>query len=146
MKGKLLDVFARWASGKQLAAGDEDRMGGTAMSSAFALLEIACDAPSYEIVRACERVGFSSPLDVRWCRVDHVAMQRGRWWRLLRNQPWQALLSLVQLGEPRCGCGHALPDLRYFEFKFLGGGQADLLIGQCPRCRSMFWKEAEPTP
>jgi len=34
-------------------------------------IDIECDAPSYAFVEACEKVGFRSPLDVRWCRMSH---------------------------------------------------------------------------
>ncbi len=112
------------------------------MSSRLALLEITCDAPPYEIVRACETLGFRSPLDVRWCSMNHVAKERTGWWQRLWDRPWQALLRLGQTSEPRCTCGHELPNLNNVEFTFFCGGKADYLLGQCPRCRTMFWEEA----
>jgi hypothetical protein len=44
--------------------------------------EVDCDAPPYAIVRACARLGFRSPPDVRWRRLT-PRQQPGRWTAVL---------------------------------------------------------------
>ncbi len=113
------------------------------MSSRLALFEITCDAPPYEIVRACEAVGFESPLDVRWCSLNQAiqAHTDTGWWRRLWHWPLPAVLGLGPASETRCICGHKLPKFRRIEFTIFCWGKADYLLGQCPRCRTIFWEE-----
>jgi hypothetical protein len=111
------------------------------VSSQLDLLEVTCDSPSYEIVRACETIGFWSPLDVRWCRMNGITRKRTGWWQRLWHHPWQTLRSLGQVNQPRCSCGYPLSHLRTFEIHFRGEGEADYLLAQCPWCRTMFWDE-----
>jgi hypothetical protein len=42
------------------------------MFSRLGPINIDCDAPAYGVVEACEKLGFQSPLDVRWCGMSHV--------------------------------------------------------------------------
>jgi hypothetical protein len=58
-------------------------------------------------------------------------------WRL-----WKALLGRRR-GEPLgCTCGQGLPPLRRYEFTLRWGTEVEYLLGQCPRCATMFWEEA----
>jgi len=88
------------------------------MFSQFGQLEIWCDAPPYGVVRACKGCGFHSPL----------VFGRGR------------------QKEPTCTCGHPLPDLKKYGFSFLSDKVGDYLLGQCRRCRTIFWDAAVPIP
>jgi hypothetical protein len=48
--------------------------------------------------------------------------------------------------EHACTCGEPLPDLKKFEFTFLSGKVGNYLLGQCRRCRTIFWDAAVPIP
>jgi hypothetical protein len=41
------------------------------MFSRLGPIDLKCDAPLYSVVAACGKLGFQSPLDVRWCRTSH---------------------------------------------------------------------------
>jgi hypothetical protein len=106
------------------------------MSSQLWPIEISCDAPSYLIVQACGRLAFQSPLDVRWCRMSHF---------LTGNNAGVRLLSLLFLkGQPDrklCFCREPLPLLEDYAFTFACGKVLNYSLGQCPKCRSIFWEE-----
>jgi hypothetical protein len=111
-----------------------------AMLGSTGSIEVVCDAPPYEVVRACAALGFRAPLDVRWTRIGHLLTPRARrptrfgfrWWlHLLRSR------SPVRT----CTCGHALPDLRRCRFLYPREGESEYLLGQCPRCHSIYWDE-----
>jgi hypothetical protein len=111
------------------------------MSGRLGLFEIHCDAPPYPIVRACREAGFRSPLDVRWVRLSHFLTEQASWGQRFWRQPWKALLGW---GRPRttgCTCGHILPPMQKITFTFVDEGAGDLLLGQCPRCHTIFWEE-----
>jgi hypothetical protein len=111
------------------------------MFSRSVSIEIDCDAPAYPIVRACEKLGFRSPLDVRWCRVPH-AEQPARWIELLCRRPWQLLLRGSQPRRDTCSCGAPFPPFE--ECAFIGfGRRSHYLIGQCRSCLTIFWDEVE---
>lgn len=101
------------------------------------VIEIGCDAPPYRIVQACEKLGLQSPLDVRWCRLSNAAMlaRRPRCW------PWQWFFGRNRAKARTCSCGRPLPALFKFAFKFPGGNIPDYRLGQCCRCRTIFWEE-----
>jgi hypothetical protein len=42
----------------------------------FETLGIECDAPPYGIVRACHKLGFLTPEDVRWCSAGKARKQQ----------------------------------------------------------------------
>jgi hypothetical protein len=100
-------------------------------------IEISCDAPSYLIVQACERLGFQSPLDVRWCRMSHY---------LSGDSPGQRLLHFLflkgQADKKTCFCRQTLPLLEDYAFTFACGKVLNYSLAQCPKCRSIFWEEA----
>jgi hypothetical protein len=97
------------------------------MSSDLGPMEIDCNAPPYHVVRSCQRLGFESPLDVRWCKVNHKAGQAG------------VFAKLTGAGRPTCSCGEARPELETYTFTFLSGRQVSYYLAQCPRCHAIFW-------
>ena len=100
-------------------------------------IDIEGDAPVYSFVEACGNLGFESPLDVRWCRKSYfIGGQResGRGFHPLR---W------LFGGNPRatCTCGQPLPKMKNCICTFESGKESHYLLGQCRRCRTMFWEE-----
>jgi hypothetical protein len=104
-------------------------------------LEINCDAPPYNIVRACHMIGIQSPEDVRWTRFSQFASTHAGWREVLKHQSWKSLLGIVQPETMTCICGQKLPVLERYTFTLLSGNQASYFIGQCRRCRSVYWDE-----
>jgi len=41
-----------------------------------------------------------------------------------------------------CRCGQKLPSLDRYTFTYLTGHEASYLLGQCPRCKTVYWEEA----
>jgi len=104
-------------------------------------IDITCDAPSYKVVQACRRVGLQEPEDVRWCRLsEHGPVTHG-WRGLFHSETWKRLLKPQPAHEKGCRCGGRLPDLDRVTFTFTTGHEATYLIGQCGRCRTVFWDE-----
>jgi len=107
----------------------------------FETIELECDAPQYSIVQACRALGFRSPEDVRWCQVPSALAgpkPPHRWFS------WGFLKSLLGRREPRpasCRCGQPLPHLDSYTFFLDSGAKQLLLLGQCSRCRTIFWRE-----
>lgn len=100
-------------------------------------LEIRCDAPPFTVVKACEQVGFHAPLDVRWCRMRRFLAGRN----LPSNRQFgPAVLAACPAGVA-CTCGEPLPELRKYAVTFVFDRVADYLLGQCRRCRTIFWEE-----
>jgi hypothetical protein len=48
--------------------------------------------------------------------------------------------------EHACTCGQPLPGLKKYGFSCLSEKVGDYLMGQCPRCRTIFWDAAVPIP
>lgn len=103
-------------------------------------IEIRCDAPSYPVVRACEELGFVSPLDVRWCRISHAHDGRP-----LGRDAWQWLFGTGKGQGQTCACGRPLPPLERYKFTFNSDAEALYLLGQCRQCRTVYWEDAPPT-
>jgi hypothetical protein len=106
--------------------------------------DIECDAPLYSVVEACEKLGFQSPLDVRWCRKSRFLGGRrepGGGFHPLR---W--LFGGGKRLKPTCTCGQPLPRMQCCTCTFTSGKEVDYLLGQCRRCRTMFWDLAVPMP
>jgi hypothetical protein len=104
-------------------------------------LEIECDAPPYGFVRACSKLGFLAPEDVRWCSKSNASQappkQRG-------GLLVEAIKAIFRWTAPRrtgCICRHQLPELAKYIFTFGCGGKKHLLLGQCHRCLTIFWRE-----
>jgi len=110
------------------------------MSSQLGPLEIDCDAPPYRIVEACEQIGMVSPEDVRWCRMSRFRKEFGNRREFPSSHPWKWLLG-NQPAENTCTCGQALPRLDRCTFTLLSGKELHYLMGQCSRCRTIFWEE-----
>jgi hypothetical protein len=99
------------------------------MSSELGPIEILCDAPPYSVVRACQRLGFTTPQDVRWCRVSRLA-----------GSTANGILAWISgTGKVTCSCGRSMPRLESYTFTFVSGSQAQYYLGQCARCRTIFW-------
>ena len=91
-------------------------------------IDIQCDAPPYPVVNACAGLGFLDPQDVRWSRLDRRRLRRPA-----------GLFPWLRGAAPRCVCGHALPALESYTFTFKSGSQSEYHLGQCPRCRTIYW-------
>ncbi|MCI0459912.1 MAG: hypothetical protein L0Z62_23420 [Gemmataceae bacterium] len=111
------------------------------MMSQFGPLEIDCDAPTYSVVHACVALGFEDPLDVRWCRLSHFLSGDAERAGLFSLQAWKQFFGMGRQREKTCSCGQHLPAVERCTFTFLSGKKSDYLIGQCRRCRTIFWDE-----
>lgn len=105
-------------------------------------LEFQCDAPSYKVVQACRRIGFYAPEDVRWCKLSEFSHASPGWKGLFHSETWKRLLSGGHPSERTCSCGEHLPSMDRVTFTFTTGHEATYLLGQCCRCRTVFWDEA----
>jgi len=111
------------------------------MSNQLGPLEVVCDAPSYSIVRACCKLGFQSPEDVRWCRVSHSLDVQTGWQGIPNSQLWMT----SGMHRPRglvCSCDQELPQLNAYTFMLITGLELTYYLGQCARCRAMYWEKA----
>jgi hypothetical protein len=108
--------------------------------------EVYCDAPPYGVVRACERCGFRSPMDVRWRRLSHVLSEEGSGKGLFSGRLWHWLFGAQLPKSLNCSCGAPLPDLNKYAFTFLSQKAGEFLLGQCGHCRTMYWEEVLPLP
>ena len=106
------------------------------MASQLGPIEICCDAPPYLIVQACERLRFLSPLDVRWCRMSNFLNDLSASLRI-----WNFLFIKNQPEKRTCSCGEPLPVLEDYAFTFACGKVLNYALGQCPKCRTIFWEE-----
>jgi hypothetical protein len=109
------------------------------MTSRREPLEIQCDAPSYEVVRACG-AEFLAPLDVRWYRMGPFLGEQATRRESFLGHALKTLLGIGHVTNPRCTCGHALPVLEQYKITFLGETEGEYFLGQCPRCLTMFWE------
>jgi hypothetical protein len=101
-------------------------------------LDIDWYAPPFPVVGACQKVGFRSPLDVRWCRLSHFLAERsGR----LNTRRGAQVFDTKPAQEKTCTCGEPLPRLEKCAITFVLERVADYLLGQCRRCGTMFWEE-----
>lgn len=112
-------------------------------SSQLGTLEVTCDAPPYEIVRACEELPFQSPLDVRWCRKSQVIRGRNKRGGISALYPWNWFSK--RKAQPQveiCACGQPSPFLHKCSFITPEHGLvAEYRIGQCSRCKTILWEE-----
>jgi hypothetical protein len=103
-------------------------------------MDIECESPPYSVVRACQ--GFQSPLDVRWCRMSHVLRGQDELGGVVGFHPLRWLFGSGQPPKTTCSCGHALPVIERYSFTFTSKQEAHYLLGQCCRCRTMYWEVA----
>jgi hypothetical protein len=108
--------------------------------------EMCCDASPYAIVRACEQCGFCSPLDVRWCRISHFLRGEGQREGNFGLRLWGWVFGRGRRKPTTCTCGQSLPDLKQYGFTCLSRKVGDYLLGQCRRCRTVFWDVPPPVP
>ncbi len=114
------------------------------MAESASPLDIPCDAPPYQVVKACRGLGFQAPEDVRWSRLSQAALAVGPGWAkylprvaaelFLRRRPGR--------GAAACSCGRALPVLERYTFTYRSGRQASFLLAQCQCCHAMYWEAA----
>src|SRR5579864_6899350 len=92
-------------------------------------LDSECDAPLYAVVEACGKLGFQSPLDVRWCRMSlfvggHCERARG-------FHPIRWLFGGSVPPKTACTCGQPLPAMQRCACTFESGKLDEYLFGQC---------------
>jgi hypothetical protein len=109
-------------------------------------LEVNCDAPPYNIVRACQMIGLRSPEDVRWSRLSQFVGASADGRESVKGSSWRSLLGMSPPECIRCTCGQKLPLLEQYTFTLISGRQTSYLIGQCSRCLAIYWQEAQPRP
>jgi hypothetical protein len=112
------------------------------MPNSLGPLDVNCDAPPYNIVRACQMIGIRSPADVRWSRLSRFINTRAGRAASLKHSPWRTLFGIAQPDNANCLCGQKLPLLERYTFTLISGNQASYLLGQCPRCLTVYWEEA----
>lgn len=105
-------------------------------------LEVNCDAPPYNIVRACQMIGLRSPEDVRWSRLNGFIGKQARRGEDLKQSSWRTLLGMAQTDNGCCHCGQRLPLLERYTFTLISGNQSSYYLGQCSRCLAIYWDEA----
>jgi hypothetical protein len=103
-------------------------------------LDISCDAPPYMIVRASRMVGFRTPEDVPWHRLSHFRHRPFSGRELFTLRTWKELLGFRESRKECCSCGRKLPELTRYTFTLSDGREVDYRIGQCGRCRTIFWE------
>jgi hypothetical protein len=113
------------------------------MANQLGPIEVCCDSPPYPIIQACVQIGIQSPEDVRWCRMSHHVDQHAGQRGILHLLPWKMLWG-ADPAERTCVCGRKLPELAGYGFTLLSGKEVFYLLGQCDRCRTVFWEETEP--
>jgi len=111
------------------------------MAGSLDPLEIDCDSPPYSIVQACRMVGLECPEDVPWYRYSRYVVGQYDSCEIVRLDNWKALLGLSRSPNFHCPCGEKLPELERCTFTYLSGKEAIYLVGQCGRCRTIFWDE-----
>jgi hypothetical protein len=108
------------------------------MSDTLHPLDIRCDAPPFPVIGACQRLGFRSPLDDRWYRLSQFLAARSS---RPSTPPGAQGFDSKRTQETTCTCGESLPNLEKYAITFVLEKVADYLLGQCPRCGTMFWEE-----
>jgi hypothetical protein len=63
------------------------------------------------------------------------------WTGMFNPRSWMKLLSRAPTDEKTCSCGEKLPPLECVTFTFSTGREEAYLLGQCPRCGTVFWEE-----
>jgi hypothetical protein len=112
------------------------------MAKQLGPIEITCDSPCYAIVKACHLVGLTTPEDVRWYRLSNFLVEHAGWSEVARMFSWHLLPVNRYLAGSKCTCGQALPRVRRCLFSTSTGGSFTYLLGQCPRCQTIFWEDA----
>ena len=108
------------------------------MAGTLRPLDLRWDAHPFPVVGACRRLGFRSPLDVRWCRLSHFPAARSS---RPSTPPGAQGFDTKPAPETTCTCGAPLPRLEEYAITFVLEKVADYRLGQCRRCGTMFWEE-----
>jgi hypothetical protein len=111
------------------------------MAESLGSIYLCCDAPSYPIVKACQDLGFRSPLDVRWARLSQANEDTVKAHGLLTSLAWGLLIGRGALPDRTCICGAPLLPLQRHTFLLTPGRQVDYLLTQCFRCHTIFWRD-----
>jgi hypothetical protein len=74
--------------------------------------------------------------------MSHFLNRHMGWRDLLSSEGWKTILGMGKPEGGACPCGQRLPVLERCTFQFASGKAASYLIGQCSRCRTVFWEEA----
>jgi hypothetical protein len=112
------------------------------MSEELGPIEITCDSPPHPIVQACSQLGFVRPEDVRWCRLGQFLADHPGWREVCHTLPWDVEAVNRFLKDNLCRCGEHLPQLGLCLFSPSTGESFIYLLGQCARCRTIFWEES----
>jgi hypothetical protein len=113
------------------------------MADPVSPLDVPCDAPPYQVVKACRGLGFQAPEDVRWTRLSRALPEEPSWAKFLPRVAAELLLRRWPArGAASCSCGRDLPALERYTFTYRSGRQASFLLGQCLCCRAMYWETA----
>jgi hypothetical protein len=113
------------------------------MSEALGPLEVCCDAPPYAIVQACRMIGLQSPEDVRWSRLSCPPGGPSWWQALVNPRLWPSVFRGRRRGKDLCLCGAEMPILEKYTFLIVTGDKLCYQLGQCLRCRTIFWEQIE---
>jgi len=106
---------------------------------------VDCDAPPYPVVQASRLNGIHAPEDVRWCRLSRFLHWPMNGWDLVRPSWWRHFITAWKgSGEAACSCGQKLPVLEPWMYADPVAEETSFLIGQCSRCHTVFWEEAQP--
>jgi hypothetical protein len=112
------------------------------MFSRLGPVEIECDCPPYAVVQASQRIGLRTPEDVRWCRLGHFLREPPTWRELFSLEGIKGVLGMRDRRKAKtCVCGQPLPCLARYAFTYNTGVEESYLLGQCGRCRTVFWEE-----
>ena len=78
--------------------------------------------------------------DVPWRRMSHFL--GGHFHQdLAREGTWKSLFGASKPREVTCVCKQKLPRMEEYVFAFLSGIEERYLVGQCTRCRAVYWDE-----
>lgn len=80
-----------------------------------------------------------APEDVRWCRLGRRTRRHYGWIHFLASPIWGRLLGRREPETSSCTCGRSLPEMACYSFTFQNGDQVDYEMGQCVRCRTIYW-------
>jgi hypothetical protein len=111
------------------------------MSEQLGPLEILCEAPPYSVVDDCQWLGFQAPLDVCWREMSHFHREEGG---LLDTFYRMLFFGKRHSKKATCRCGEPLPVLKTYTFWLAADIVVAYRLGQCRRCRTIFWEEAIP--
>ncbi len=111
------------------------------MWSQLGPVEIYCDAPPYQVVQACRDLCVQSPEDVRWLRMSTFQTGQDRRQQGPSLPFWRTFWKRGEPAARACTCGVPLPELRLVVVTFNTGDKVSYLLGQCGRCRTVFWDE-----